>query len=125
MDLPSSNLSIYSLPHIPAEGINVTIAANNINVDTLQLGHPQYLQQFPFYWGVDCSYITTFTTVYKLNYTWVITLMLASTVLAATGLVGICELGNKGARRIRSGHRTDLRKPLSSYFWLWECLECD
>ena len=82
-------MSIYSLPHIPAEGINVTIAANNINVDTLQLGHPQYLQQFPFYWGVDCSYITTFTTVYKLNYTWVITLMLASTVLAATGLVGI------------------------------------
>ena len=58
-------------------------------MDTLQLGHPQYLQQFPFYWGVDCSYITTFTTVYKLNYTWVITLMLASTVLAATGLVGI------------------------------------
>ena len=34
--------------------------------------------------------------MYKPNYTWVITLMLASTVLAATGLVGICELGNKG-----------------------------
>ncbi|KIN07153.1 hypothetical protein OIDMADRAFT_47060 [Oidiodendron maius Zn] len=34
-DLPSSNMSIYGLPHSPADGMNVTIAANNISVDTL------------------------------------------------------------------------------------------
>ena len=48
-DLPSSNMSIYSLPHILADGINVTIAANNINVDTLyNWGIPGISNNFPF-----------------------------------------------------------------------------
>ncbi|RFU28900.1 hypothetical protein B7463_g7423, partial [Scytalidium lignicola] len=91
-NLPSSNLSLYGLPHNPANGANVSMAAYNMSLrglDLLDLVQPVLLNDPPFVGASTMANVTTFTEVYKPDYAWVILLLLSSAVLAITGLIGL------------------------------------
>jgi hypothetical protein len=97
-DLPLSNLSIYGLPHLPADGVNVTLAWLNGTVSGVpsdhtkgpeDLVHQQILADAPFVAANTTATVTEFTEVYKADYAWVAVLILSSSVLVITGIAGM------------------------------------
>lgn len=98
-DLPMSNMSIYGLPHIPADGVNVALAWLNGTVTGSSatdnrkgpedLVHQQILAEAPFVAANTTATVTQFTEVYKADYPWVVVLILSSSVLVLTGIAGM------------------------------------
>lgn len=93
-NLPSSNLSLYGLPHNPANGLSISVAASNINLSQsnaytvdLRLDLPN--MDVAFVGASTTANVTTSTDVYKPSYIWVILLLSSSIILATTGLAGI------------------------------------
>lgn len=91
-DLPKSDMSVYGLPHIPADGIIVTAEA--INHDSSVPSDIGMLVQTsnrmaPFVAANTTAKVTTFKEVYKPDRAWVAVLILSSTVLLITGVSGM------------------------------------
>ncbi|OIW29003.1 hypothetical protein CONLIGDRAFT_645147 [Coniochaeta ligniaria NRRL 30616] len=93
-DLPLSNLSIYGLPHIPADGVNVTLAWLNESISDISdpgddLVHQQFIADAPFVAANTTATVTEFTEVYRADPAWVAVLILSSAVLVITGIGGM------------------------------------
>jgi hypothetical protein len=98
-DLPTSNLTIYGFPHIPANGVNVSLAALNGTVSRNDptrdskgpedLVHQFILADAPFIAADTTAAITDFFEVYKVDYAWVAVLILSSAALVITGIAGM------------------------------------
>jgi hypothetical protein len=99
-DLPTSNLSIYGIPHIPADGVPVTTAAlngtmlNGGDTGRMTLGpedlvHSSIISLAPFIAANTTARVTEFSEVYKADYAWVAVLILSSAVLVITGIAGM------------------------------------
>jgi hypothetical protein len=99
-DLPTSNLSLYGLPHIPANGVNVTLAWLNVTVagpgsvgeilaTPEELVHAEILSDAHFIAADTTATVTQFTEVYRADYAWVAVLVISSSVLVITGVAGM------------------------------------
>jgi len=101
-DLLTTNLSLYGLPHIPATGVNVTLAWLNATVTRTgggggggtiagpeELVHRQIMADVPFIAADTTATVTQFTEVYRADYAWVAVLIVSSAVLVATGVAGM------------------------------------
>ncbi|KAL4929687.1 uncharacterized protein BDV17DRAFT_53992 [Aspergillus undulatus] len=95
-DLPTSNLSLYGPPHIPANGLlavaneseytsynrSAWIVPNKISNLTWNLS--------PFVGASANATLTHYTEAYRPEYVWVIILIICSILLFAVGVAGIC-----------------------------------
>jgi hypothetical protein len=102
-DLPTANLSMYGLPHIPATGANVSLTALNATIagqgrpvapgaavaDAESLVHAQIMANAPFIAADTTATVTHFEEVYRADYGWVAVLILSSSVLVLTGAAGM------------------------------------
>jgi hypothetical protein len=95
-DLPTSNMTIYGPPHIPANGVNITAMAVNSSAKApLRMGADDLvavpvLRFAPFIAANTTAQVTTFAEVIRPDYGWVFVLILSSSVLVAMGITGMC-----------------------------------
>jgi hypothetical protein len=72
-DLPTSNMTLYGPPHIPADGGNISSIS----------------MRAPFVAAKTTAKVTEFTEVIRPDFAWVIVLLLSSTALATVGIAGM------------------------------------
>jgi hypothetical protein len=88
-----TNLSIFPIPHIPADGVARTVAARNLTVDNGisgdDLASPNFIGLAPFIAANTTAQVTHFQEVYRAQYEWVAMLMLSSITLIITGVAGM------------------------------------
>lgn len=72
-DLPSSNMSLYGPPHIPADGGNMSGIS----------------QMAPFVGANTTAKVTEFFEVIQPDYAWVVVLLLSSAALVSVGIAGM------------------------------------
>jgi hypothetical protein len=91
--LPTSNLSIYGIPHIPADGPTLAFEAMQPKPTSLPL--PEELiaaslrNMAPFVAASTTAKVTLFEEVYKPDHAWVAALILSSAILVLTGFAGL------------------------------------
>lgn len=94
-DLPTSNMTIYGPPHIPANGVNISAMAVNSSAKApLRMGADELvtvpiLGKAPFIAANTTAKVTTFAEVIKPDYAWVVVLILSSGALVAMGIAGM------------------------------------
>jgi hypothetical protein len=72
-DLPTSNMTLYGPPHIPADGGNISSIS----------------MRAPFVAANTTAKVTEFTEVIRPDFAWVIVLLLSSTALVTVGIAGM------------------------------------
>ncbi|RDW93063.1 uncharacterized protein DSM5745_00385 [Aspergillus mulundensis] len=94
-DLPT-NLSVYGPPHIPAQGLlAVTNESEYTSHNRSAWNPPAKLWQLvndlaPFVGASSNATLTTYTEVWRPEYTWVVILIVSTVILVAVGVAGVC-----------------------------------
>lgn len=89
-DLPSAETTDYGPPHIPANGLHAAMAAHNVTGD-ISFSDASTLVSLnaAFAAASTKASVTRHKTIYKVDYAWVIVLVVSSMVLLIVGLVGL------------------------------------